>query len=166
MTTIATRNAHILLRRALPADAGLMLTFVRKLADFQRMPNDVTSTADSLRKLLDTGRSEAVFALYDGVAVGFMAFSQTSSVFSGRSGLFIDAFFVDAPVRHTGLGKMMMAFLAQEAAARDCQMLEWGCLDWNAPALAFYQGLGAYCLDTMRIYRLAPDRMQVLADGF
>jgi GNAT superfamily N-acetyltransferase len=166
MTNIPTQNPRFLLRRATPDDAGLVLDFMRKLGAYQRMADDITATEPSLRKLLNEGQGEAVFGLYDGTPVGFMFYNQTSSAFTGRSGLFIDGFFVDDAVRHRGLGKIMMAFMAVEAVARGCQMLEWGCLDWNVPTIAFYQGLGAYCLDIMRIYRLAPDRLQVLADAF
>ena len=166
MTNISTQNPRFWLRRASPDDAGLVLDFMRKLGTYQRMADDITATEPSLRKLLETGQGEAVFGLYDGTPVSFMFYNQTSSAFTGRSGLFIDGFYVDNALRHQGLGKIMMAFMASEAATRGCQMLEWGCLDWNAPTIAFYQGLGAYCLDIMRIYRLPPDRLQVLANAF
>jgi GNAT superfamily N-acetyltransferase len=166
MTNIPTQNLRFVLRRATSDDAGLVLDFMRKLGAYQRMADDITATKASLRKLLEAGQGEAVFGLYDGTPVGLIFYNQTSSAFTGRSGLFIDGFYVDDAVRHQGIGKIMMAFMAKEAMARGCQMLEWGCLDWNAPTIAFYQGLGAYCLDIMRIYRLAPDRLQVLADAF
>jgi GNAT superfamily N-acetyltransferase len=166
MTDIPTQNPRFVLRRATPDDAGLVLDFIRKLGTYQRMADDITATEPSLRKLLKAGQGEAVFGLHDGQPVAFMFYNQTSSAFTGRLGLFIDGFYVDDAVRHQGLGKIMMAFMATEAVARGCQMLEWGCLDWNAPTIAFYQGLGAYCLDIMRIYRLAPDRLQVLAEAF
>jgi GNAT superfamily N-acetyltransferase len=163
---IQSKDPRFTLRRAVPEDAALVLDFMRKLGAYQKMADAITATEASIRKLLTDRQGEAVFGLYDGAPVGFIFFNQTSSAFTGRAGLFIDGFLIDDTRRHRGLGKLMMAFLATEALDRGCQMLEWGCLDWNAPAIAFYQGLGAYCLDEIRIYRLAPDGLQTLAAQF
>jgi GNAT superfamily N-acetyltransferase len=92
-----------------------------------------------------------------------MVFSATASAYTGRAGLFLDAFFVDDGIRGQGVGRTMMAHLARLSIDRGGEMLEWGCLDWNQPAIAFYRGLGAYPLDEMRVYRLGPDRLADLA---
>jgi GNAT superfamily N-acetyltransferase len=144
----------------------MLLTFMQSLGAYQKMAADITATESSLRILLTNRQGEAIFGYLGEQPVGFMYFNQTSSAFTGRSGLFIDGFLVNADQRHLGLGRVMMAWLAQEAQARGCQMLEWGVLDWNAPAIAFYQGFGAYCLDIMHIYRMPPDRLQALAADF
>lgn len=145
------------MRKAGPQDAALVLQFMQKLGAFQNMADQITATEARLARLLERGLGEAVFGLRAGVPVGFMYFSETSSAFSGRSGLFLDAFFIEDSLRGQGLGKAMMAHLAQIALARGGEMLEWGCMDWNAAAIGFYQAMGAYCLDEMRIYRLGPD---------
>ncbi|WP_309665447.1 GNAT family N-acetyltransferase [Tabrizicola sp.] len=164
MQEIATRDPRFVIVRAIPDDAGLVLGFMRKLGRYQKMADQITATEPRLRRLLSERQGEAVFGLYDRVPVAFAYFSQTSSAFTGRSGLFIDGFLVDEDFRGSGLGRIMMEFLSREALDRQCEMLEWGCLDWNAPAIRFYEGLGAYCLDTMRVYRLAPDDLRSLAD--
>jgi GNAT superfamily N-acetyltransferase len=69
-------------------------------------------------------------------------------------------------LRGRGLGNIMMQFLSKTALERGCEMLEWGCLDWNTSAIAFYQKIGAYCIDTMRIYRLSPDDLKATARRF
>ncbi len=69
-------------------------------------------------------------------------------------------------MRFKGLGKIMLAYLAQVALDRGCQRLEWGCLDWNEPSIKFYKDLGAYCVDIMRIYRFSPERLKEIADMF
>jgi GNAT superfamily N-acetyltransferase len=166
MSDISTKDPSFLLRRADASDAGLVLDFMRKLGAYQKMADQITASEASLRMLLANKQGEAVFGYYKGAPVGFVFFNQTSSAFTGRAGLFIDGFFIDEAMRDRGLGKIMMAFMSHEALARGCQMLEWGCLDWNEPTIAFYQGLGAYCLDIMRIYRLSPENLQINAARF
>ncbi len=163
MSEIKTKDPRFRVRRAEVRDAGEVLGYMHKLGAYQKMADQITASEASIEKLLATGQGEAVFGICDGVTAGFVFFNQTSSAFTGRTGLFIDALYVDQTMRGRGLGKVLMEFMAHEALARGCQMLEWGCLDWNAPAIAFYQGLGAYCLDIMRIYRLSPEDLKINA---
>lgn len=166
MRTIATRNPRFSLRFATPDDAALVLDFMRKLGTYQKMEDKITATEPGLRRLLAQQRGEAVLGLFDGVPVAFVYFCQTSSAFIGHSGLYIDGFLVDAQLRGQGLGHILMAFMARLALERGCERLEWGCLDWNTPAIAFYKGLGAYGVDTMTIYRLAPEQLRANAAQF
>jgi GNAT superfamily N-acetyltransferase len=166
MDMIETKDPRFVLRHATVQDAGLIVAFMHKLGAYQKMADDIIVTEDNIRDLLETGQGEAVFGVYEGKTVGFMFFCRKSSAFTGRSGLFIDAFFVDEAMRHLGLGKVMMAYLSRLALARGGQMLEWVCLDWNAPAIKFYEGLGAYSLDMLTTYRLSPDDMRKTAGGF
>lgn len=166
MKEIKTKDPKFVLRRADVNDAALVLEFMRKLGAYQKMADQITASEASIERLLANKQGEAVFGLYDGAPVGFLFFNQTSSAFTGRSGLFIDGFLIDETMRHRGLGQVMMQFMAKEALHRGCEMLEWGCLDWNAPTIAFYQGLGAYCIDVMRIYRLSPDHLRMHAAEF
>ena len=163
---IPTRNPHFHLRMATPDDAGLVLSFMRKLGAYQKMADKIIATEDGLRRLLADGRGEAVFGSYRGETVAFAWFWQTASAFIGQSGLYIDGFLVDDALRHQGLGKIMMAFLSRLAVERGCQRLEWGCLDWNQPTIDFYKGLGAYAVEGMTIYRFAPDALRENAARF
>jgi GNAT superfamily N-acetyltransferase len=166
MNTIATKELGFSLRFATPDDAGLLLDFMRQLGSYQKMSDKIIATEDGLRQLLSQGKGEAIFGDYNGKTVGFVYFCQTSSAFIGQTGLYIDGFLVDESVRFKGLGKIMMAFMSKLALERGCQRLEWGCLDWNTPTIDFYRKLGAYSVDTMTIYRFAPDQLQANADLF
>jgi GNAT superfamily N-acetyltransferase len=163
---INTKDPEFTLRFATPNDAGLVLTFMQKLGSYQKMADKIVATEDGLRTLLAAKRGEALFGDYAGETVAFAYFCQTSSAFIGQSGMYIDGFFVDESMRFKGLGKIMMAYLSRLAVERGCKRLEWACLDWNQPTIAFYKGLGAYSVDGMTIYRFAPDVLQANADLF
>ncbi len=159
MPNIQTQDPKFFLQMATPEDAALVVSFMKKLGAFQKMSDKITATPERIERLLATKQGEAVFGVYDGTLVGFAYFHQKSSAFTGRLGLYIDGFYIDESMRGKRLGNIMMQFLSKHALDRGCEMLEWGCLDWNTPAIEFYQKLGAYCVDTMRIYRLSPENL-------
>ena len=163
---IPTKDPKFSLRLATPDDAGSVVAFMKKLGSYQKMADKIIATEEGIRKLLAENKGEAVFGLYDGETVGFVYFCQTSSAFTGQSGLYIDGFLIDDAMRFKGLGKIMMAFMSRLALARGCQRLEWGCLDWNTPTIEFYRRLGAHSVDIMTIYRLAPDQLKANAARF
>ena len=160
MTLIPTKDPKFFLRFASPDDAGLVVSFMKKLGTYQKMADKIIATEAGIRKLLAEQKGEAVFGIYDGEMVGFVYFYQTSSAFIGQSGLYVDGFLIDDALRFKGLGKIMMSFMSKLALERGCQRLEWGCLDWNAPTLKFYKSMGAYGVDNMTIYRFAPDQLK------
>jgi GNAT superfamily N-acetyltransferase len=163
---INTKDPNFTLRFATPDDSGLVLSFMQELGSYQKMSDKIVATEDGLRGLLAANKGEAIFGSYAGETVAFAYFCQTSSAFIGQSGMYIDGFFVDESMRFKGLGKIMMAFLSKLAVERGCKRLEWACLDWNEPTIAFYKGLGAYSVDGMTIYRFTPDVLQGNADLF
>jgi len=166
MNIILTKDPRFLLRLAAPDDAALVVDFMKKLGAYQKMADKITATAEGIRQLLADKKGEAVFGLYDGQPVGFVYFCQTSSAFTGQSGLYIDAFLIDDAMRARGLGKTMMAFMSKLALDRGCQRLEWGCLDWNEPTIGFYKSLGATAVDAMTIHRFAPEQLKANAAVF
>ncbi|WP_024955621.1 GNAT family N-acetyltransferase [Sulfurospirillum arcachonense] len=166
MSQIHTEIPNFLLRIATVKDAALVVSFMNKLGAFQKMSDKITATTEQIERLLVSNQGEAVFGVYDGKTVGFAYFYQKSSAFTGRSGLYIDAFFIDDSMRGKRLGNIMMQFLSKHALERGCEMLEWGCLDWNTPAIDFYKKLGAYRVDEMHMYRLAPDKLVANATLF
>jgi GNAT superfamily N-acetyltransferase len=166
MTLISTQNPQFTLRYATPDDAGLVVHFMQMLGTYQKMADKVIATEAGIRQLLAQQKGEAVFGIYNGETVGFVYFCQTSSAFIGQSGLYIDGFLIDDSLRHQGLGKIMMAFMSRLALERGCQRLEWGCLDWNEPTIQFYKSMGAYGVDTMTIYRFAPEQLKANAALF
>ncbi|WP_290700804.1 GNAT family N-acetyltransferase [Amphritea sp.] len=166
MDFIQTKNCECRLRPGTPDDAGLVVEYMRKLGAYQKMLDKITATEADIHRLLTDKKGEVVFAELKGETVGFIYFYQTSSAFTGQSGLYIDGFFIDQPVQSKGLGKTMIAYLSKLALQRGCQRLEWGCLDWNEPAISFYRNMGAYSVDEMTIYRFTPEQLAINAADF
>ncbi len=151
-------------RNATEADCGLILQFIRELAEYEKMLPDVVATEELLRhSLFAERRAEVIFALEDGVEVGFALFFHNFSTFVGRSGLYLEDVFIKPAYRGKGYGKALLKKLAQIAVARNCGRFEWVCLEWNAPSIAFYRSLGAVPMDEWTIYRLSGDALQSFA---
>ncbi|MCV2892442.1 GNAT family N-acetyltransferase [Lentibacter sp. XHP0401] len=163
MLNSITPNPDFRIRHATGEDAALVVDYMKKLGTYQKMADKITATAPDIKRLLDESLGEAIFGIYKGQVIGFLYFCQKSSAFTGRSGLYVDGFLVDTDVRHLGFGKLMWAYLSKLALERGCLFLEWGCLDWNTPAIAFYRGLGAYSVDDMTIFRFTPDALKANA---
>lgn len=166
MPKIKTSNPDFQIRHASSDDAELVVQYMKKLGAYQKMADKITATAPQIRRLLEENLGEAVFGLYKEEIAGFAYYCQKSSAFTGRSGLYIDGFLIDAEVRHQGLGKIVMGYLCKLALERNCQMLEWGVLDWNTPTIDFYRSLGAYSVDEMTIFRFTPDDLRSNARAF
>lgn len=166
MDSITTKDPNFTIRFARPEDAGLVVEYMKKLGEFQKMLDKITATEEAVFKLLSEGKGEAVFGEYNGRTATFMYFYQNSSAFTGQMGIYIDGFFVEESMRTKGLGKIMMSFISKLAVERGCQRLEWGCLDWNENAVDFYKNLGASGVDTMTIYRLGPEKLKENAQQF
>lgn len=153
------------LRFATPDDAGLVLHYMRRLGDYQKMADKISATEAQLYGLLADGAGEAIFGEYDGEVVSFLYFYGNSSAFIGGKGLYIDAFFVDDAVRFKGIGKIMLSLLSRLALERGCARIELGCLDWNEPSIRFYKKLGAASVDAMSIYRFSADALATLSEA-
>lgn len=166
MDTINTKNSNFELRFARPEDASLIVEYMKKLGEYQKMLDKITVTEEGIFKLLAEKNGEAIIGEYDGNTVAFMYFYHNSSAFIGQTGIYIDAFFVEKSMRSKGLGKIMMSFISKLAIERGCQRLEWGCLDWNEPTVNFYKKLGAIGVDIMTIYRFTPDKLEENAKQF
>ncbi len=166
MQLTKTANSDFVIRHAVPDDADLVVRYMQKLGTYQKMADKITATETQIKGLLVDGLGEAIFGIYKDEVVGFAYFCQKSSAFTGRSGLYIDGFLVDDQVRNLGFGKIIIRYLCKLALDRNCQMMEWGVLDWNAPTIAFYRNLGAYSVDNMTIYRFTPESLATQARAF
>lgn len=166
--TIATRVADLTLRRATPADTVLILSFIRELAEYEKLADRVVATEQGLREQLfgATPRAEVVIAQLRGEPVGFALYFHNFSTFTGRAGLYLEDLFVRPAARGTGVGKVLMAYLAHVARARGCARFEWAVLDWNEPAIRFYRAIGAVGLDDWRVQRVAGEALEKLAWEF
>ena len=153
------------LRPATPADVPVILNFIRELAAYEREPDAVLATeADLLRDGWGpTPRFTAIIADYEGAPAGFALFFTSYSTWRGHHGIRLEDLYVTPELRGQGIGKALLACVAQIAVAEGCPRLEWDVLDWNAPAIAVYERLGAHILTEWRIMRLSGDALIALA---
>jgi GNAT superfamily N-acetyltransferase len=153
-------------RKAEEKDTALILTFIRALAAYEKMSDDVVATEALLKEwLFDRKIAEVIFAAADGTEVGFALFFHNFSTFLGRAGIYLEDLYVLPEFRGRGYGRAILRELARIAVKRGCGRLEWACLDWNAPSIAFYLSLGAERLDDWTVYRLSGDTLSGLAGG-
>lgn len=155
------------LRPATVADVALILDLIRGLAEYERLPNEVVATEEGLRTSLfgPVPAAEVVIAEVDGIAAGFALFFHTYSTFLGRRGLWLEDLFVRPACRGQGIGRTLLAHLAEVAIARGCGRLEWSVLDWNESAIGFYRALGAVPMDEWTTFRVTGDALRRLAGG-
>ena len=147
-------------------DVPLILKFIRGLAEYERMLDQVVADEVTLtEQLFDRKGVEVLFALEDGKEVGFALFFHNFSTFLGRSGLYLEDLFVWPEYRGKGYGKGLLRQLAVIAAERGCGRLEWVCLDWNQPSIDFYRSLGAEPQGDWTIYRLTGQTLTALAES-
>ncbi len=143
------------IRKAEENEAGLVLEFIKKLAVYEKMIDEVEADEATIHDSLFVKKdAEVVFGCEDGVPVGFALFFHNFSTFVGRKGLYLEDLFVIPEKRGLGYGKALLLHLARLAKERNCGRMEWVCLDWNTPSINFYKSLGAKPMDDWTIYRL------------
>jgi GNAT superfamily N-acetyltransferase len=168
MTAASSDDRSFRLARASPGDVGDLHALIRALAEFERLGDVCVSTGRDLHDALfgPHPAAEALIARLDGksqICIGFALFFQTYSTFLGRRGLWLEDLFVQPDHRGGGVGRALLATLAALARERGCGRFEWSVLDWNARAIAFYEGLGANVLADWRIARVTGDALARLA---
>ncbi len=145
-------------------DTALLLRFIRALAEYEKMLDQVTATEELLREwLFEKKVAEAFFALEDGKEVGLALYFHNFSTFLGKAGIYLEDLFVLPEYRGKGYGKAILTRLGQIALERGCGRLEWACLDWNQPSIDFYRSLGAVPMDEWTVYRVSGDALKSLA---
>lgn len=156
------------IRVAEKKDVGLILRFIKDLAEYEKLSHQVTATEGLLRETLfgDRQVAEVVIGEYRGDAVAFALFFHNYSTFLGRPGIYLEDLFVKPEMRGRGFGKALLAFLAKLATERKCGRVEWSVLDWNAPAIRFYRKLGAVAQDEWTVHRLTGEALDRLAKEF
>lgn len=146
-------------RPAAPGDEELILDFIRALAEYEHMSDQVVATPELLREwIFEKQKAEVVFAEVEGKPVGFALFFHNFSTFLGRAGLYLEDLFVLPEERGKGYGKGLLTELARIAVERGCGRLEWACLDWNRPSIEFYtKKMKATPMEEWTVYRLSGD---------
>lgn len=152
-------------RYAQRSDAPLILQFIRELADYEKMLDEVVADEETLEEwIFDKGKAEVLFAVVDGKEVGYALFFHNFSTFLGRAGIYLEDLFVKVEHRGKGYGKAILKQLASIAVERKCGRLEWSCLDWNQPSIDFYRSLGAEPMSDWTVYRMTGDTLNNLAE--
>ena len=147
-------------RNATENDCALILEFIKALAEYEKMSDDVVATEDLLREwIFEKQKAEVIFALEDGREVGFALFFHNFSTFVGRAGIYLEDLFVLPEYRKRGHGKALILELERIANERVCGRMEWSCLDWNQPSIDFYLSLGATPMNEWTTYRLSGDAL-------
>lgn len=158
-------DSSLTFRYAQRGDVGLILRFIKGLAEYENMLDEVVADEATLEEwIFDRQRAEVLFALENGKEVGFALFFHNFSTFLGRSGVYLEDLFVFPEYRGRGYGRALLKRLAAIAVERKCGRLEWVCLDWNQPSIDFYLSLGAKPMSDWTIYRVAGDTLRELAE--
>lgn len=155
--------SDISFRLAVPEDCPLILFFIKALADYEKMSDQVVATEELLREwIFEKGKAEVIFPVVDGEEVGFALFFHNFSTFLGRAGIYLEDLFIKPEHRGKGYGKATLQQLGRIALERRCGRLEWACLDWNRPSIDFYLSLDAKPMDEWTVYRLTGDSLKGL----
>lgn len=142
-------------RDAVAQDVGLILEFIRALAVYEKMEDQVEATEEGLRiALFEKHGAEVIIGEEKGKAVAFALYFQNFSTFVGRANLYLEDLYVKPEYGGKGYGRAMFQHLASVAVQRGCQRLDWWCLDWNESAASFYKKLGAVPMEEWTVYRL------------
>jgi len=156
---------NLVIRPAQPDDAATLFNLIQALAEYEKLSDQVTGSAEALKEHLFGDRPciEAIVADYNGKSVGFALFFTNYSTFLTKPGIYLEDLFVLPDYRGLGIGKALLVRLAQLTLERDCGRLEWSVLDWNQPAIGFYQRMGATVLPDWRICRVTGAAIEQLA---
>lgn len=164
---ISTKYENFTLRFALEKDTKLILDFIKELADYEELLNEVVATEDILRDSLFVNKAaEVIIAEYNGEPIGFALFFHNFSTFLGRPGLYLEDLYIRPEMRGRGFGKALLSFLAKLAIERNCGRFEWWCIDWNEPSINFYKSLGATSMDEWTVFRVHDKALVELASKF
>ena len=153
-------------RFACKEDVPKILSFIKELAEYEKMSDQVVATEALLtEQLFEKHNAEVLFVEADNTEVGFALFFHNFSTFLGKSGIYLEDLFVKPEYRGNGYGKGLMTQLAKIAVERGCERFEWACLNWNTPSINFYLSLGAKPMDEWTVYRVFGDALNKLAEN-
>lgn len=153
------------IRKATEKDVGLILEFIKKLAEYENLLDEVVAKENLIKEWLFTKQvAEVIFALNGQKEVGFALYFHNFSTFLGKGGIYLEDLFVLPEYRGQGFGKLLLSTIAKTALERSCGRVEWSCLEWNKPSIEFYERLGAKKLNEWRTFRLTGKELENLAN--
>jgi GNAT superfamily N-acetyltransferase len=155
------------IRRARSGEAGLVMSLVRELAEYQKLRHEVEATEADIDAALfgDNPRVYCEIAEWQGEAAGFAVWFFNFSTFSGRTGIYLEDLFVRPALRGKGIGKALLKYLAQQCVANGWSRLQWSVLDWNTPSIEFYKSIGAVVMDEWKLCQVGGPALAALAQG-
>lgn len=158
-------ETEILFRQAERKDVSLILFFIKELARYENMLDEVVADESLLEDwIFDRQKAEVIFAVAGGKEVGFALYFHNFSTFLGRAGIYLEDLFVLPEYRGKGYGKGLLKQLAKIAVERECGRFEWSCLDWNKPSIDFYRSMGAVPMSDWTVYRMTGDTLTKMAE--
>ncbi len=165
---IPTRIKSFFIRKAEPGDVPLILSFIKGLAEYEKLSHEVVATEALLTETLFGERrtAEVLIGEYQGIPAAFALFFHNYSTFLGRPGIYLEDLFVKPAFRGNGLGKCMLSYLGHLAQERGCGRLEWWVLDWNTPAIDFYTSMEAVPMDEWTVFRITGKSLEKLSHEF
>ena len=164
---IMSTKGKLAVRPAWPGEAGLVLDFIRELADYEKLADEVAATEDQIDLALfgTMPRAFCEIAEWDGAPAGFALWFYNFSTFRGKHGIYLEDLYVRPDFRGKGIGKAILKRLAERCVDEGLGRLEWWVLDWNTPSIAFYKSIGAVAMDDWTVFRLTGDALNDLAGG-
>lgn len=164
---IDTKIKDFKLRFATPKDTSLILRFIKELADYEKLLDEVVATEEIIMESLFTRKAaEVIIAEHKGEPIGFALFFHNFSTFLGKPGIYLEDLYIRPEMRGKGYGKTLLSFLAQLALKRNCGRFEWWCIDWNKSSIDFYKSIGAEPMDEWTVYRVHGNKLNDLAREF
>ena len=166
--TILTKIDGFTIRQAVESDVPLILSFVKELADYEKLSHEVLATEEDFRQYLfgEKQFAEVVIGEYHSVPVGYALYFYNFSTFIGKPGLYLEDLYIKQEERGKGFGKALLAYLAKLAVDQKFGRYEWAVLDWNEPSINFYESLGAILMKEWIITRVTGDNLLKLASEF
>lgn len=164
--TSKTKKENFIIRQAVQADVPLILDFIKKLADYERLSHEVVATEKDLEIYLfsENKVAEVVIGYFQGIPVGFALYFYNFSTFLGKPGIYLEDLYVLEEYRGKGFGKALLVSLAKLAVEQGCGRLEWAVLDWNEPSIEFYKSLGARLMNEWLVNRLTGEALIKLSE--
>jgi len=160
MNTSEIKKELITIRKAEYEDASLILSFIKELAEYEKLSDSVTASEDLLLKNIfgENKHAEVIIAEYNGEPAGHALFFHNFSTFLAKPGIYLEDLYVRPQLRGKGIGKALLFYLVNLAKERDCGRIEWAVLDWNTSAIEFYKSMGAVLMDDWRICRITEEK--------
>ncbi|MBS5956618.1 MAG: GNAT family N-acetyltransferase [Clostridiales bacterium] len=156
---------EITFRYADRQDLGLILEYIKELAEYEKLQDEVVATEEILEEwIFNQKKAEVILAQADGKEAGFILFFHNFSTFLGRAGIYLEDLFVRSEYRGAGVGKALLKKLASITVERGCGRLEWSCLDWNQKSIDFYRSMGAVSMEEWTVYRVTGDSLKQLGE--